>query len=186
MMLRRTFLKLFGGLLALVATKPVADAIAAPAQPSPPLEHFAIVLPPWCPQGFVPEVGQTISARQFPALFERDGKFWPPYHGKQFATLPYNVTWPDLSKPWAHGYQDRLTRVARFKPDDRVMVGLVATMVQIASNGRRLKPGWGVSILVPPEDFLRAYFDAGPQGPVANSVMEYFDGYENVNLGTRT
>lgn len=170
MVFRRTFLKLLGTAIAFIATKPVVEATAA-INPPVDLEDFVpdVVLPKWCPKGWVPEVGQTISARQFPELFtvvargdKLNRKFYPPYHGCRNATLPVNVKWPDLDDMRSYGFQDSLTNIKRNRPEDRVMVGMTATEPMRGANGKVALPGWSLVTLVRPEDFSEAYPNSKP------------------------
>lgn len=89
-MFRRNFLKVLSGLAALVVVKPqIANAEKA-IEVLP--EDSLWAIPDWCPKGFVPMLGQKVTSKQFPALFEptelANGRyFYPPYWGKKFGIL---------------------------------------------------------------------------------------------------
>lgn len=180
---RRLFLKLFGGLLSLAVVQKVAviEAVAKTVTNQ-------LKLPSWCPYGFIPEVGQQISAEQYPELFEKDGKYTPPYHGRKAVKLPYSVKWLETLDPVKRaGFIDNLTRLPPTqKLDDCVRVGLIAATKQIAPNGRVLKPGWSADIMVERDDFLKAYPGLTPKGPLSNPAWVAYDGYSETGLGSRT
>jgi hypothetical protein len=164
-----------GGLLSLLASPAVARAASLmPVSAA----NLGIVLPPWCPPGFVPEVGQMVKAAQLPGLFKKTDWFYPLYFGRKEARLPYNVVRPEPMQghPRAYSHVDNLTRLPVAKLESRVCVGLVATAPQTSANGRVLRPGWRTNILVSPEDFAKSYPDVGP-GPV-NQPAVAFDAYE--------
>lgn len=86
---KRKFVQGFLALFGVAVVKPVVTVadIVAPSLP----EGF-VEIPKWCPKGWIPLMGQTITKEQFPALFtvvekSNGRKFYPRYHGQNEARL---------------------------------------------------------------------------------------------------
>lgn len=139
-----------GGLLSLLASPAIVRA--ASLMPVKAID-LGIMLPSWCPPGFVPKVGQTISASQFPGLFNKTDWFYPPYMGRKKAELPVVVI--------PNG-------------DERVCVELLASDPQIAPNGRVLKPGWSVKAMVDSAEFAKSYPDVALDGGKSDGALVWF------------
>lgn len=177
-MFRRTFLKgLLGTVAALFTFKTKATATVALGEPARLLPEGFVVEPEWCPKGWIPVMGQTITPKQFPQLFEPQpiegvpGRtFIPPYWKQTSAILsdcrPKALT--DLQKAgiWEYGYP--LTRHPP-REDTHVVVKCIATEPQKWPNGRISPPGFISTTMVKKEDFEKYY------GPVSKPP-KYNDG----------
>lgn len=145
---RRTFLKLFGSVAALFAAPKLLPVQAATSLPK---------VPEWLPKGFIPLVGQIITKEEYPDLFNRDGKYIPPYWKAKKVTLPVEIKWPkDRDLATRAGFQDSLTNVPR-PLDNRVFVTLMSTEPLKWSNGKLARPGFTTVLAVDESEFLRYY-----------------------------
>lgn len=184
---RRGILGLFGGLFSwFVAKKVVAEPIVELQTLDHVLPEGFIPLPDWCPEGFVPMLGQNIAREQFPALFEpaefvrkngSKGRYLPPFHGLEIAPLPNSQ--PTIpTELQAHGYIDRLTRVSRRHADTKIVVHVMAAKPQVTSNGRVCQAGFSAALAVEREKFEAFY---GPiEGP--SKIGMFYNGYEVLEL----
>lgn len=189
---RRGILGLFSGLFSWFAVKKVTAAKPEPitALTPHPAEGY-IQIPDWCPPGWIPTLGQSISKEQFPHLFgatihkRKNGSlFWykPPFHGLEIAPLPDRspVIPTDLQ---AYGWQDRLTQSPRKEPDTRVAVHLIAAQPQVWPNGKVSQAGFHTTILVERSQFEAFYglIEKPGSGLFYNNyeVLEHYPFYKN-------
>jgi hypothetical protein len=165
-MFRRTFLKgLLGTISALFITKVKAvDEAIAVAEPV--LDEGFVSVPDWCPKGWLPVMGQTITPKQFPNLFERqtieglNGRsFVPMFWKKSTGTLsemrPRALT--DLERDGYFPQTD--VRLTRYQPrdDTYVTVNVISTEPQKWPGGRVSPPGFYSMLRVRREHFEKYY-----------------------------
>src|SRR5436309_290122 len=125
MFTRRSVVGLFGGLLAWLTGK--ARAKEPAVRDTLVMGNFRPYMPDWCPQGFIPLMGDEISKEHFPQLFlpekmPNGRTYYPPFFGctdtvrlsKNMPAVPNEVA--------AHGFMGNLTQIKREKPDTRVNV----------------------------------------------------------------
>lgn len=158
MMLRRTFLKLFSGLVALVTTeKSVIARVISPVTKD--------LRPDWCPVGFLPIYGQLVTAEKYPDLFLKtvvDGKnFYPKYYGKTEVKLPLaEPHFPtELQKAgFVDGSEFRLNRAPpKPKEWDKIEVRVISTQHLKWPNGRPIRAGFVGTMMVDRKVFRDTY-----------------------------
>ena len=111
------------------------------AEPVLSLPEGFIRIPKWCPDGFAPCAGQPVTAKQFPALFERNGKFYPMFFGRQTAHLP--VVEPFFKDEiMASGRLDSTCIIPRTEPDRRVQIQVIAVRDHVWPSGRVAHAGF--------------------------------------------
>lgn len=170
-MIRRNFLKLFGGLTALVATLKFDRVKAVP------IFKEGDLRPSWCPEGFLPLQGQLITKGQYPDLFFKSviaGKnFIPKFSGKEAANLskviPYMPT--ELEKA---GWQDTLTRTIP-KTKDIVQVALISVQHLRWPNGRPIRAGFVTYVPVEKNLFESTYGVISETSKITMSYSGYND-----------
>ncbi len=170
-MLRRTLLKALSFLPALAVAKPeLAEAL-----PEPVVD--LVTIPDWCPKGFLPMLGQKITPKQFPGLFEpmklasgRD--FYPIFWSKPFGIvteLPVNEILdfrePKLDENGKLMLTEDKRRLVYTEAVDGVGVALIATEPFRWSNGSIAPPGFQHNIIVAKTDFEKFY------GPITESKV---------------
>jgi hypothetical protein len=163
LMLRRTFLKGFAALVGVLVGPQAAPAAPRPVPVEPEGLSAEVVLPDWCPAGWVPCAGQEINHKQFPRLFydsvrPNGRRFVARYKGKFVAQLPYEIHWPEERRDIErYGYMDRFTQVIRPDMDNRVRISIMATEPQRWANGRWAAPGFLMELILMPEQVLDHY-----------------------------
>ncbi len=197
---RRLFTQALAGAFSWLVTGKLTKA-EAPAPIVPLLPDGFVAAPDWCPKGWLPVMGQTISAEQYPDLFRPNtefrralikwlydrapvrvgrvaglaGKKWVPlFSGKDSATLE-TFTPIERSLLSQSGWQDQLTHVVR-APDNKVIVQVMAVEHQRHANGRPYPAGFQSTIIVDKDDFERAYGSVLPHQGGSDGM--YYSGYE--------
>ncbi len=184
---RRGILGLFGGLLSWFTAKKVvvAEPVITAVAPHP-AEGY-IQLPDWCPEGWVPMMGQNICKEQFPYLFEpnkavrKNGsafQYLPPFHGLEIAPLPIvTPTVPSDSQDF--GWVDRLTYLSRKEKDNKIVVYCMSTKPLVSSNGRVWQAGFCAAVIVTDRDKFEEFYgtikNGGPSPLyVGEPVLEHY------------
>lgn len=169
---RRSFLGFFSGIVAWLTTTKVEGVAAFVVTPKK-------EIPDWCPDGWIPLMGQTITKDKYPHLFTvrkqagRD-KFIPVYYKQDEVKLP-KIQPSVLSAVRALGWQDNLTRIIRSSPDTRVGVCCMSTKPLQWSNGRPAPAGFMNTFLVERAEFEKFY------GPILedNKMHMWYSSYED-------
>jgi hypothetical protein len=173
-MLRRSFLKGVAAFFGALVAPSAAPAIARPVLTEPEGLSAKVVLPEWCPAGWVPCAGQEVNHKQFPRLFydsvmPNGRHFVARYKGKFVAQLPYEINWPEARRDIErYGYMDHLTQVICSEMDNRVRLSLMATEPQRWANGRYAAPGFLAELILEREQ-VAAYYSALPLGAIVQS-----------------
>ncbi len=168
-MLRRTLLKVLPFIPTLAVVKPeIVEAFPKP-------EADFIKIPDWCPKGFLPMLGQKITPKQFPGLFESmklmDRTFYPVFWKREFAIvepLPIkeilNFREPKLDKDGKLIIEDN--KVAYNVEQDVVCVTIIATESFRWPNGSLAPPGFQDKLRIAKAEFEKFY------GPIKDSINE--------------
>jgi len=160
-MLRRTLLKALSFLPALAVVKPeIVGAL-------PKLEDDLVPIPDWCPKGFLPILGQKITPKQFPGLFESmklgNGKtFYPIFWNKPYGIvedLPIkeilNFKEPKLDENGSLIIKDR--RILYEVVGDLVCMSIIATESFRWPNGSLIPPGFHDKLVIDKNKFEAFY-----------------------------
>jgi hypothetical protein len=97
-------------------------------------------IPSWCPHGWVPAMGQTVSKFQFPELYKAIGTAYGS-EGEATFKLPNN----GFSMMWYNGFEtvggdaEAMFETTVAKPSP--IVSLISTQRMVRSNGTQCIPG---------------------------------------------
>lgn len=163
-MLRRTLLKAVSGIAAFAVFKPkLADAEKV-IEVLP--DNDFVRIPDWCPKGFLPILGQRVTPKQFPSLFEpmklSNGKtFYPIFWGK-----PYGIV-EDLPIKEILSYKEpSFDKDGNFIiKDGRILYEVVGDMVFMSIiatepfrwNGSLIPPGFHDKLVIEKDKFEAFY-----------------------------